>query len=77
MREIKIKINDLVGAAEFVEILEKVDVRGNLTLGRYCLDARSLMGILSMDLKQPLQLTISDDEKADELLVAVDKFVMN
>ena len=47
----------------------------DLVSGRYAVDAKSIMGIFSLDLAKPLEFIVHDDSaKADELLDAVLKF---
>ena len=47
----------------------------DLVSGRYAVDAKSIMGIFSLDLAKPLEFVVHDDgAKADELLDAVLKF---
>lgn len=69
MNNIKIKLGSVEDAAQFVETIEKSNLKADINIGKYCLDARSLLGILTMDLKKPLCLNIyEDDDKAKELI---------
>lgn len=45
----------------FVEQLSGLEGDFELIAGKYILDARSLMGIFSLDLTKPIQLKIYDD----------------
>ncbi len=60
-------INDV---KNFVNIVSKYDYEIDLSSGRYVVDAKSIMGIFSLDLSKPIKVEIhSDDCKAltDEL----------
>ena len=57
---------------DFVVQLSSLDGQFDLLLGRYVLDAKSLMGILSLDLTKPLELRVEKD--TDETLQALAHF---
>ena len=46
---------------EFVARISKLEGNFDLQTGKYILDAKSLMGILSLDLSKPIKLTIEKD----------------
>lgn len=49
-----------------------------MTSGRYIIDAKSMIGIFSLDLKNDLTLVIHCDDKAvlDEVLGKLDEFII-
>jgi phosphotransferase system HPr-like phosphotransfer protein len=64
MKTIQIKLSTIEDIRGFVGILTKHTVDLDLKSGRYTVDARSLMGIFSLDLVKPVDFIIhSDDEK--------------
>ena len=64
MKTFKIKLSTIEDIRNFVNVLAKYTVELDLRAGRYTVDARSLMGIFSLDLLQPNDFIInSDDEK--------------
>ena len=64
MKKIKIKLVTVQDIRNFVNIAAKYDVDLDFEQGRYIVDARSLMGIFSLDLLNPVDFVIhSDDEK--------------
>ena len=65
-------INDV---KEFVNIVMKYDFDIDLVSGRYAIDAKSIMGIFSLDLSKPIQLNAHTDE-ADTFLKEIDKFIV-
>ena len=47
----------------------------DLVSGRYAIDAKSIMGIFSLDLSKPIELNAHTDN-ADDFLKAIDKFIV-
>jgi len=52
-------INDV---KDFVNIANKYDFEIDLTSGRYIVDAKSIMGIFSLDLSKAIKVEVHDDE---------------
>ena len=65
-------INDV---KEFVNIVMKYDFDIDLVSGRYAIDAKSIMGIFSLDLSKPIQLNAHTDD-AEDLLKDLNKFIV-
>lgn len=59
---------------KFVETLSTLDGDFELISGKYLLDARSLMGIFSMDISKPIELCIHN--ASDETMKAISPFVV-
>ena len=75
MKTVKISLNSIDKVKAFVNEVTKYDAEFDLVSGRYVIDAKSIMGIFSLDLAKPLEFVVHDDgAKADELLDAVLKF---
>jgi len=63
MKKIQIKLATIEDIKNFVNTLAKFTVDIDLQSGRYTVDARSLMGIFSLDLMKPIDFIIhSEDE---------------
>lgn len=65
-------INDV---KQFVNIVMKYDFDIDLVSGRYAVDAKSIMGIFSLDLSKPIELN-AHTENADEFLKEISKFIV-
>ena len=65
-------INDV---KDFVNIVSRFDFDVDLTSGRYVVDAKSIMGIFSLDLSKPIKVEVHDDN-CDEFLALVDEFIV-
>lgn len=77
MREIKIQISSLERAAKFAEIMEKENIKADISVGKYCLDAKSLMGLVTMDLNKTLNLVMYEDEwKIDRVVDQINDYVI-
>lgn len=63
MIERMIMLNSIEDVKNFVNIAISKDYDIDLNSGKYTVDAKSIMGIFSLDLTKPLKVTIhSDDE---------------
>lgn len=65
-------INDV---KEFVGAVTMCDYDVDLVSGRYSIDAKSIMGIFSLDLSKPIGLNAHTDN-ADEFFKTIDKFIV-
>lgn len=71
-----VRMPDIKSVKEFVEIANKSLVPADLVSDRYVVDARSIMGIFSLDLSKSIELRIrAKGKEADEMLESVKKFV--
>ena len=70
MVTVKISLNSIDKVKSFVNDLTKFDSDFDLVSGRYVIDAKSIMGIFSLDLSKPIDLAIHADSEAnmDEIL---------
>ncbi len=75
MKKMRIMLGSIEDVKEFVAIVNKYAFECDLVSGRYAVDAKSIMGIFSLDLAKPLDFVVRyDGAKADELLDEVTKF---
>jgi len=65
-------INDV---KEFVGTVTKYDFDVDLISGRYAVDAKSIMGIFSLDLSKPIRVDVHAEE-AKDFLAEIQKFVV-
>ena len=66
MKEISIKLSNVQDIREFVNLVILADYDVDLVQGRYVIDAKSIMGIFSLDLLSPINL-VAHTENADAL----------
>lgn len=71
MQSIKIKLDTIDKVKNFVNTISKYDFDFDLVSGRYVIDAKSIMGIFSLDLSNPIDLNIHADGKELEEVIDV------
>lgn len=78
MKTVKIRLATIQSVRSFVEIITRYDVDADLSSGRYVVDAKSIMGIFSLDLLQPIDLSIhsSDDALTNKLIGELSEFIV-
>lgn len=76
MQEVKIVLNSIDKVKKFVQTITKFDGEFELVSGRHIVDAKSIMGIFSVDLSNPVVLQIHGEGNAkDEILKAIQEFM--
>ncbi len=63
MKTIQISLNSIDKVKRFVSTINTFDNDFDLVSGRYVIDAKSIMGIFSLDLSRPIDLNIHAEEK--------------
>ena len=66
----------LAKVKSFVNEVTKFDNEFDLVSGRYVVDAKSIMGIFSLDLTKPITLNIHTDENVDKILDALKDYLI-
>ena len=66
-------INDV---KEFVNLVATCDYEVDLVSGRYAVDAKSIMGIFSLDLSKPIKMDIHCDECSD-FVAKIRRFIVD
>ena len=69
-----IRLKTFGDVQEFVNILMKFGYDIDLVSGRYIVDAKSIMGIYSLDLTKPIELQAHTDD-AEALFEAIDQYI--
>ena len=64
-------INDV---KEFVGIVSRCEYEVDLISDRYTIDAKSIMGIFSLDLSKPIQMNVHADQ-CDSFLNEISRFL--
>ena len=77
MKTISIMLNSIDKVKAFANTLTKFDCDFDLISGRYVIDAKSIMGIFSLDLSKPIELNIHATDKLDEILEALKPYVVD
>jgi phosphotransferase system HPr-like phosphotransfer protein len=75
MKKCVIQLLSIKDVRQFVDAVTKYDVEIDLSSGRYVVDAKSIMGIFSLDLLQPIGVTIHSDN-CEDILRDLDQFII-
>ena len=65
MRKFTVQLKSINDVKEFVRIVNDFPYDVDLASGRYIVDAKSIMGIFSLDLAKPIDVEIHNDHSAD------------
>lgn len=74
MKTISINLGSIDKVKEFVNDITRFDSDFDLVSGRYVIDAKSIMGIFSLDLAKPIDLNIHGEDELDEILEVLKKY---
>ena len=75
MKTANIRINTIEDVKNFVTTVTKCNYEVDIVSGRYAIDAKSIMGIFSLDLSKPLELRVHSDD-CDGLMAELDKYIV-
>ena len=75
MKTTQISLNSIDKVKKFVGIISKFDHDFDLVSGRYVIDAKSIMGIFSLDLSKPITLEVYADH-CDDLMEELKPFII-
>ena len=74
MKTVTISLGSIDKVKLFVNDITKFDSDFDLVSGRYVIDAKSIMGIFSLDLSKPIDLNIHGDKEEAEVLEVLKKY---
>jgi phosphotransferase system HPr-like phosphotransfer protein len=76
MKTVKISLNSIDKVKSFVNEITKFDNDFDLVSGRYVIDAKSIMGIFSLDLSKPINLNVHADENMAAIMEAIKPYII-
>ncbi len=77
MKTVKVSLNSIDKVKTFVNDINRFDFDFDLVSGRYVIDAKSIMGIFSLDLSKPIDLNIhAEGEKLKEVLATLAPYII-
>lgn len=74
MTELTVILNSINDVKNFVNVVTKYDYEIDLTSGRYVVDAKSIMGIFSLDLTKPIKVE-ARGEDCSSLVAELEPFI--
>ena len=77
MKTVQISLNSIDKVKSFVNAITQFEFDFDLISGRYVIDAKSIMGIFSLDPPKPIDLNIHADGAAlDSVMEIIDKYTV-
>ena len=77
MKTVSISLDSIEKVKSFVNTISKYNFDFDLVSGRYVIDAKSIMGIFSLDLTKPIDLNIhADAGRMDEIVNALTPYII-
>lgn len=77
MKKVQISLNSIDKVKSFVSEISKFNFDFDLISGRYVIDAKSIMGIFSLDLAKPIDLNIhAEGAELEEVLACLEPYIL-
>ncbi len=76
MKTVRVCLDSIDKVKGFVNDISRFNTDFDLISGRYVIDAKSIMGIFSLDLSKPIELTIHESDEMDEILKVIQPYVV-
>ena len=77
MKNVKVSLISIEKVIAFVTEVNRFNAEFDLVSGRYVIDAKSMMGIFSLDISKPIDLNIhTDGEELDEILAKLESYIV-
>ena len=77
MYETTISLQAINDVKDFVNTVMLFNYDIDLVSGRYAVDAKSIMGIFSLDLSKPIDLNIHAEDDSDVILQALKPYIID
>ena len=76
MKTVQISLNSIDKVKSFVNAITQYEYDFDLISGRYGIDAKSIMGIFSLDLSKPIDLAIHAENNMDEIMETLKPYLI-
>ena len=76
MKTVQIRLSLVENVNRFVNIVGRYPFDMDLRVGRHVVDAKSILGIFSLDLSRPITMEIYEDN-CDDLLKEIQPFMVS
>ena len=75
MKTVQVSLNSIDKIKSFVNSITQFDFDFDLISGRYVIDAKSIMGIFSLDISKPIDLIVHTDADDEDILAALKPYL--
>lgn len=69
-----VTLNTIEKVTDFVTVMSKLEDDVNLVSGRFVVDAKSILGILSLDLSKPIKVEFIGSKDQKEIISIISAF---
>lgn len=76
MKTVRVCLDSIDKVKKFVSDITRFNTDFDLISGRYVIDAKSIMGIFSLDLSKPIELTIHESDEMEQILETLKPFIV-
>ena len=76
MKTVQISLNSIDKVKSFVNAITQYEYDFDLISDRYVIDAKSIMGIFSLDLSKPIDLAIHAEANVDEIMETLKPYLI-
>ena len=77
MLAVKLSLNSIDKVKSFVNDISGFNAEFDLVSGRYVIDAKSIMGIFSLDISKPIDLNIHAEDETDAILEKIKPYLVD
>lgn len=79
MNEFKVKLNSIARVKKFLEVVSVMNEDVDIIVGRYIVDAKSALGIFSIDLTRVLTVKVhtTDPATCEEFRQKIERFIVD
>ena len=76
MKTFTVKFDTVDNAASFVKSIEDFDSHFDLIYGKYVVDAQSILGVMTMNLRNKIDLRIMErNDEMDQIIEAITPYI--
>ena len=77
MKTVRVCLDSIDKVKGFVNAISRFNTDFDLIYGRYVIDAKSIMGIFSLDLSKPIELAIHTETGLDEIMEVLKPYIID
>ena len=74
-KKFTVRIDTISKVKEFVRLVSAHNADTELRSGRFVVDAKSIMGIFSLDISKPIDLNVHTDKDTEDIMAALKPYL--
>lgn len=75
MIAVQVSLNSIEKVKNFVNDISGINAEFDLVSGRYVIDAKSIMGIFSLDISKPIDLNIHTEDNVEDIMAVIKPYI--